>query len=158
TDLDMNHDAGSQRSERAVLPAATGVIATSEWTRQYVLTRYAIPAHRVHVARPGVDEVAAPARPVRGHLVCVGGLSRPHGHDALIEALAELPELDWHCLLAGPLDRDPGFVEQLQARITRLGYGHRIRLPGVLTAAELSRAYTTADLLVAPSRSESYGM
>ncbi len=61
-------------------------------------------------------------------------------------------------MLAGPLDRDPNFVEQLQARITHLGYGHRVRLTGVLTGAALSHAYATADLLVAPSRSETYGM
>jgi len=141
-----------------VLRAATGGVVTSEWTRQQVLTRYAIPAHLVHVARPGVDRVAAPARPVRGRLICVGVLGRHKGQDLLVEALADLAERDWHCVLAGPLDRDPDFVDQLQARITRLGYGHRIRLAGVLTGAALSHAYTTADLLVAPSRSETYGM
>jgi glycosyltransferase involved in cell wall biosynthesis len=155
--LDTHHDAGAH-SERVVLRAATGVVVTSEWTRQQVLTRYAIPAHRVHVARPGVDRVAAPARPVRGHLICVGVLGRHKGQDVLVEALADLAERDWHCVLAGSLDRDPDFVDQLQARITRLGYGHRIRLTGVLTGAALSHAYTTANLLVAPSRSETYGM
>jgi glycosyltransferase involved in cell wall biosynthesis len=158
TALDTHHDASARRSERVVLRAAAGVVVTSEWTRQQVLTRYAIPAHRVHVARPGVDQVAAPARPVRGRLICVGVLGRHKGQDLLVEALAGLAGLDWHCVLAGPLDRDPGFVEQLQTRITRLGYGHRIRLAGVLTGAALSHAYTTADLLVAPSRSETYGM
>ncbi|HEX9033548.1 MAG TPA: glycosyltransferase family 4 protein, partial [Streptosporangiaceae bacterium] len=158
TALDARHDASAQRSERVVLRAATGVIATSEWTRQQVLTRYAIPARRVHVARPGVDQAAAPARPVRGRLICVGVLGRHKGQDILVEALAELGHLDWHCVLAGPLDRDPGFVEHLQAHITRLRYGNRIRLAGVLTGAALSHAYTTADLLVAPSRSETYGM
>ena len=158
TALDAHADASAQRSERVVLRAATGVVVTSEWTRQQVLTRYAIPAHRVHVARPGVDRVAAPARPVRGHLICVGVLGRHKGQDLLVEALADLAERDWHCVLAGPLDRDPDFVEQLQARITRLGYGHRVWLTGVLTGAALSHAYTTADLLVAPSRSETYGM
>ncbi len=39
-----------------------------------------------------------------------------------------------------------------------LGYDHRVRLTGVLTGAVLSHAYTTADVLVAPSRSETYGM
>lgn len=151
-------DASAQRSERAVLRAATGVIATSEWTRQQVLARYAIPAHRVHVARPGVDQVAAPARPVRGHLLCVGVLSHHKGQDLLVEALAALADRDWHCVLAGPLGHDPGFAEQLQTRIMRLRYGHRVRLTGVLTNAALSHAYTTADLLVAPSRSETYGM
>jgi glycosyltransferase involved in cell wall biosynthesis len=156
--LDADHDASAQRSERVVLGAATGVVVTSEWTRQQVLTRYALPAHRVHVARPGVDRVAAQARPVRGRLICVGVLGRHKGQDLLVEALADLAERDWHCALAGPLDRDPAYVAQLQARITRLGYGHRIRLTGVLTGAALSHEYTTADLLVAPSRWETYGM
>jgi len=155
---DAHDDASAQRSERVVLRAATGVIVTSEWTRQQVLTRYALLARRVHVARPGVDRVTAPARPVRGRLICVGVLSRHKGQDVLVEALADLAERDWHCLLAGPLDRDPAYVEQLRARITRLGYGHRVRLTGVLTGAALSHAYTTADLLVAPSRGETYGM
>jgi glycosyltransferase involved in cell wall biosynthesis len=158
TSLDAPADASARRSERIVLRAATGLVVTSEWTRQQVLTRYALPAHRVHVARPGVDLVAVPARPVRGHLLCIGVLGRHKGQDLLVEALAGLAERDWHCVLAGPSDRDPDFAEQLQARITRLGYGHRVRLTGVLTGAALSRAYTTADVLVAPSRSETYGM
>jgi glycosyltransferase involved in cell wall biosynthesis len=141
-----------------VLRAATGVVVTSEWTRQQVLTRYEIPDGRVHVARPGVDRVAASARPVRGHLICVGTLGRHKGQDVLVEALAELGDLDWHCVLAGGLDRDPDFVDQLRTRITRLGYGHRVLLAGVLTGEVLSHAYSTADLLVAPSRSETYGM
>jgi glycosyltransferase involved in cell wall biosynthesis len=155
---DTHDDAGAQRSERVVLRAAAGVVVTSEWTRQQVLTRYAVPARRVHVARPGVDQVAAPAQPVRGRLICVGVLGRHKGQDLLVEALADLAERDWHCVLAGSLDRDPDFVDHLQARITRLGYGRRVRLAGVLTGAALSHAYATADLLVAPSRSETYGM
>jgi len=158
TILNAHADASAQRSERAVLRAAAGVVVTSEWTRQQILTRYAIPACRVHVARPGVDRVAAPARPVRGHLLCVGVLGHHKGQDLLVEALADLAEQDWHCVLAGPIDRDPDFVEQLRARITCLGYGHRVSLTGVLTGASLSHAYSTADLLVAPSRLETYGM
>jgi glycosyltransferase involved in cell wall biosynthesis len=158
TAVDTHHDASAERSERAVLRAAAGVVVTSEWTRRQVLTRYAIPACRVHVARPGVDRVAAPARPIRGHLICVGVLGRHKGQDLLVEALAELADRNWHCVLAGSLDRAPDFAEQLRTRISRLGYDHRVRLSGVLTGAALSHAYATADLLVAPSRSETYGM
>jgi glycosyltransferase involved in cell wall biosynthesis len=153
-----HRDAGAERSERAVLRAAAGVVVTSEWTRGQVLARYAVPPGRVHVARPGADRVAAPARPVRGQLICVGVLSRHKGQDLLVEALAGLADRDWHCVLAGSLDRDPDFVRHLRTRITRLGYGQRIRLSGVLTGAALSHAYRTADLLVAPSRAETYGM
>jgi glycosyltransferase involved in cell wall biosynthesis len=158
TAVETRHDASAERSERAVLRVAAGVIVTSEWTRRQVLTRYRIPAGRVHVARPGVDRIAVPARPVRGRLICVGVLGHHKGQDLLVEALADLADRDWHCVLAGSLDRDPDFVEQLQTRITRLRYGHRVRLSGVLTGAALSHAYTTADLLVAPSRTETYGM
>jgi glycosyltransferase involved in cell wall biosynthesis len=158
TALDVPREAGLEDSERSVLRAAAGVVVTSEWTRRQVLTRYAVPDGRVHVARPGVDRVAARARPVRGRLICVGVLGRHKGQDLLVEALAGLADRDWRCLLAGPLDRDPDFTERLRARITGLGYGDRVRLGGVLTGAALSRAYATADLLVAPSRAETYGM
>jgi glycosyltransferase involved in cell wall biosynthesis len=158
TALDRPHDADTEGSERAVLRAAAGVVVTSEWTRRQVLIRYGIPAERVHVARPGVDRAAAPARPVRGQLLCVGVLGRHKGQDILVEALAGLAGRDWECVLAGSLDRDPDFVEQLRARITHLGYADRVRLSGVLAGAALSDAYASADLLVAPSRSESYGM
>ncbi|HEY6478786.1 MAG TPA: glycosyltransferase family 4 protein, partial [Streptosporangiaceae bacterium] len=158
TALETRHDDSAQRSERAVLRAAAGVVVTSEWTRQQVLTRYGVPAGQVHVARPGADPVAAPARPARGHLLCVGVLGHHKGQDLLVEALADLADLDWQCVLAGPLDRDLAFVDELRSRITRLGYGHRVRLAGVLAGPALSHAYTTADLLVAPSRSETYGM
>ena len=158
TAVDTHHDASAERSEWAVLRTVAGVVVTSEWTRRQVLTRYAIPASRVHVARPGVERVAAPARPVRGHLICVGVLGRHKGQDLLVEALAELADRNWHCVLAGSLDREPDFVEQLRTRISRLGYDHRVRFSGVLIGAALSHAYATADLLVAPSRSETYGM
>jgi glycosyltransferase involved in cell wall biosynthesis len=161
TALDTHHDGGALDSERVVLRSVAAVVVTSEWARQQILTRYAIPADRVHVARPGVDRVAAqalPARPAAGRLICVGVLARHKGQDLLVEALAGLAEQDWHCVLAGSLDRDPGFVELLQTRISRFGYGDRVQLAGVLTGAELSHAYGTAGLLVAPSRSESYGM
>ena len=158
TALDAQHDASTERSERAVLRAAAGVVVTSGWTRQQVLTRYRVPACRVHVAQPGVDRAAASPRPVRGHLICVGTLGRHKGQDVLIEALAELGDLDWRCQLAGALDRDPDFVQRLRTRITGLGYDHRVRLAGVLTGPALSHAYTGADLLVAPSRAETYGM
>jgi glycosyltransferase involved in cell wall biosynthesis len=158
TALDIHHDPSAQSSERAVLRAAAGVVVTSEWTREQVLTRYAVPADRLHVAQPGADRVTVPARPVSGRLTCVGVLGPHKGQDLLVEALAELGQRDWHCVLAGALDRHPDFVEQLRTRITRLGYDHRVRLAGVLTGAALSNAYATSGLLLAPSRSESYGM
>lgn len=153
------HSAAAETSERRVLAAAGGVVVTSEWTRREVVERFPIPPDRVRVARPGVDPVeVAPAHAGGGHLLCVGALGRHKGQDLLVEALAELAEQDWECLLVGPLDREPGFVERLRTRIAQLGLGHRVRLTGTLTGVALDRAYAAADVLVVPSRSETYGM
>lgn len=153
------HDAAAKRSERAVLGVAAGVVVTSEWTRGQVLTRFPVPPDRVHVARPGVDRAdVAPGHAGGGRLLCVGAIGRHKGQDLLVRALAELVEQDWECVLVGPLDRDPAFVEQLRTRIANLGLGDRVRLAGTLTGTALDRAYAAADLLVVPSRSETYGM
>jgi glycosyltransferase involved in cell wall biosynthesis len=154
---------GAQASERAVLHAAASVIVPSHWTRRQVLARFALPPGRVHVAQPGVslprlDPAATETRPVPGRLICVGVIARHKGQDLLIEALAGLADLDWHCVLAGPVDRDPDFVRHVRHLIAGLDDGSRVRLTGVLTGTALSDLYATAGLLVAPSRSETYGM
>src|SRR5260370_1221137 len=99
-----------------------------------------------------VTTVAAPwpaphsgARPARARLRAVGVLGRHKGQAPLVEALAALAERHRHCVLAGPLARDPAYVEQLQARTTRLAYGPHIRPSGVLTGAALTHAYPPAD-------------
>ena len=91
TALDTHHDASAQRSERIVLRAATGVVVTSEWTRQQVLTRYAIPAHRVHVARPGADRVASPAR--QRYLPCRAGPVPRRRRSSRVEPGRPLPRI-----------------------------------------------------------------
>jgi glycosyltransferase involved in cell wall biosynthesis len=159
------HDDAVRNSERAVLEAAAGVVVTSEWSRRQVLARYRIAPDRVWVARPGVDRVEGPpnyqGRSGPAALLCVGSLARHKGQDLLLEALAGLNHGGgpaWECSLAGPLDREPDFVRDLRDRIAQLGLMDRVRVVGVLTGAALEEAYATAELLIVPSRSESYGM
>lgn len=80
------------------------------------------------------------------------------GHDVLVEALADVAHLPWHCQCAGPLGRDSGHV----AAVRRLISGHRlddrVELAGPLTGAPLDDAYAAADLLVLASRAETFGM
>ncbi|HEX6444460.1 MAG TPA: glycosyltransferase family 4 protein [Streptosporangiales bacterium] len=159
TAMDHQNDAATKRSERAVLGVVAGVVVTSEWTRREVLARFAIPGERVRVARPGVDRAGvAPGDAAGGHLLCVGTVGPHKGQDLLVGALAGLPGREWECALVGPLDRDPDFVAQLRTRIARAGLGARVRLAGTLTGTALDHAYAAADVVVVPSRSETYGM
>ncbi|MDG4797800.1 glycosyltransferase family 4 protein [Micromonospora sp. WMMD1082] len=146
-------------AEARALAAATAVVATSTWTRDALLRRYALPADRVHVAAPGVD----PAPPVPGSaagsaLLCVAAVARHKGHDVLIEALAAVPDRPWTLTCVGSLHREPEFVDRLRERISARRLGDRIRLAGALAADRLDAAYAGADLLVHPSRGETYGM
>jgi glycosyltransferase involved in cell wall biosynthesis len=58
----------------------------------------------------------------------------------------------------GPLDRDPRFVGWLQHRAATAAIADRLRIAGPRTGAELQLEYHGADLLVVPSRAETYGM
>jgi glycosyltransferase involved in cell wall biosynthesis len=148
-----------ERDEAAVLAAARAVVATSAWTRRRLLERYPLTAARVHVARPGTEPApVSPRTPDGGRLLCVGTLSPLKGQDLLLEALGSLVGVPWHCTLVGPLDRDPGFVASLARRATATGIADRIRTSGTRTGAALRLEYEDADLLVVPSRAETYGM
>ncbi len=107
-------DGDTRMRERAVLSAAAAVVTTSVWARLRLLELYRLPAHRVHVAHPGVDAAELATGTADGAaLLCVAAVTFDKGHDVLLEALASVSGLSWHCVCVGSLDRDPAFVEQL---------------------------------------------
>jgi glycosyltransferase involved in cell wall biosynthesis len=145
--------------EGVVLRSATGVVTTSDWTRRLVLTRHALDPARVHVAVPGVDPAPlAPGTPGGGSLLCVAAVVPAKGHDLLLTALAGLADRSWRCVCAGALDRDPACVAALRDRIRACGLATRVTLAGSLSGPALRAAYAGADVLVHPSRAETYGM
>ncbi len=145
--------------ERAALSTAAAVVTTSRWARGAVIDLYGLPRERVHVAAPGVDP-AEPAPGTRGGeaLLCVAAVTPGKGHDVLLDALAATAELPWRCRCVGSLDRDPAFAQRLRLHVDRGGLGGRMAFPGPAAGAALDRSYAGADLLVLPSRSETYGM
>jgi glycosyltransferase involved in cell wall biosynthesis len=150
--------AGARRDvERDVLINAAAVVTTSGWTRDQLIERYRIDPKRIHVARPGVDVTeAADGTSKGGELLCVGAVAPHKAQDILVEALADVADLPWRCRLIGSLDRDPAFVAKLREAATALD--GRVDFVGPLIGADLDRAYRTSDLLVLPSRGETYGM
>jgi glycosyltransferase involved in cell wall biosynthesis len=145
--------------ERETLHTAAAVVATSAWTARRLVEHHGLPAERVHVVVPGSD----PAPLARGSdgvagLLCVGSLTATKGQDLLVEALAEVADLGWRCTVVGPLLRDPAYVTSLRKAITARGLDGRIELTGPRTGDELAATFAAADLLVMPSRAESFGM
>jgi glycosyltransferase involved in cell wall biosynthesis len=150
---------GVREREGAVLSAAAAVVTTSAWARRVVLELYSLPEARAHVAEPGVDAAdLAPGTAGAGALLSVAAVIPGKGHDLLFDALATLTGSPWHCLCVGSLDRDPVFAESMRRRVLDGAMGGRVRFSGPQTEADLARSYGAADVLVLPSRGETYGM
>jgi glycosyltransferase involved in cell wall biosynthesis len=145
--------------EAAALSTAVAVVTTSQWTRGRLLTRYGLDPQRVTVAAPGADmQRLTPATPEGGRLLCVAAVTHYKGHDVLAAALGAVADLPWTCTCAGGLEREPAFVDQVRQALSDSGVAAHVAFPGPLSRAELAARYAEADLLVLPSRVESYGM
>ena len=149
--LDPAHAAELDACERETLRMAGMVVATGPWLARILIDRHDLDPSRVYVARPGTDAapLAAGADGV-SRVLCLGDVTRRNGQDLLVQALAEVGDLNLTCAMVGSLDAEPGFVDELEWNIERLGLVHRISLTG--PNVNLGAAYDGADLLVIPAR------
>jgi len=152
-------DCDARERERAVLSAAAAVVTTSAWSRERIVELYQLPPGRLHVAEPGAEAATlATGTAAGGELLCVATVTFDKGHDVLLDALTAVKDLAWRCTCVGSLGRDPAFVQTLRSRLLECGLSDRVSFPGPRTGADLDSSYATADLLVLPSRAETYGM
>ncbi|MFG1661334.1 glycosyltransferase family 4 protein [Micromonospora chersina] len=143
-------------AEQDAFRAAAAILTTSDWTRRLLLKQYGLAAERVHVAYPGTDPAAVSAGTESGTaLLCVASHK---GHDTLVEALGQIRDLPWTFVWAGSLTRHAPFVRHVRASLDSSGVADRVTLAGPLRDDQLDAAYANADLLVLPSRIETFGM
>src|SRR5262249_6871787 len=107
-------------SERAALSSTRRVVATSRWTADLLIERFAVSPGRRAVVVPGTD----PAPPAAGgcaplRLISVGTVVPRKGFDILVEALAPLAGLCWHLTIVGDRGRDAAAVSRLDGVIAR---------------------------------------
>jgi len=75
----------------------------------------------------------------------------------LVEALSSVADLTWSWTLVGA-SVDPSHATALWSSLHDAALDDRVTLAGALTGPALSAAYAAADLVVLPSRHETYGM
>jgi glycosyltransferase involved in cell wall biosynthesis len=146
-------DAARRAEEAGLFRSVAAVVTTSVWTRDWLLAEYAVPAELVVVAVPGADRADVVAGTADGgSLLCVGAVTPGKGHDVLLDALAQV-DAGCRCTVVGSLVVDPAFAADVAVRADG-----RVDLVGPFDAQALDAAYHSADVLVLPSRAETYGM
>ena len=145
--------------EARALEVASGVLCPSHWSAAEVSRRYGL--RDVGVAVPGVTPaVVAQGSRHTGlpRILTLASLTPTKDQLSLVQALAQVSGLAWTAALIGSDQADPDYAARLRAEIVAAGLGARIAVPGLLVGKALGREWDATDLLVLPSRIESYGL
>jgi Glycosyltransferase len=145
--------------EGEALQVASAVVTVSRWSRDRLIELYGLPEDRIHLAEPGTDPAPlASGSRSGGRMLCVATVAVHKGHDVLVRALSRLADRRWTCVCVGTVDREPAFVTDVLDEARRGRIAGRIRMVGPLPHAALHPHYARTDLLVLPSRSETYAL
>lgn len=172
TGLSESEQAWFFAREKLALQIVREIFTTSAYTATR-LADFGVSAGRIRTAEPGADRPATDAlpgdteclsqgSPTRDaqvpHILSVGHLSPRKAQNQLVDALAGLKDLEWHCTLAGSDERDPIFANVVRQQIYESDLGARVDLAGEVNEQILASLYNKADLFVLPSLYEGYGM
>lgn len=156
--------------ERAVAAGADRVVCATAHERALLQRLYGVDGTRAAIVPCGVDDDLfqpldrAAARRGLGLpadeplLVFAGRIEPLKGLDVAIAALAALDAPRPLLLIVGGDKQAAGEVRRLQALAAREGVAERVRFVGSVPQIDLPAYYSAADICIAPSYYESFGM
>ena len=158
-------------AEAQVVACSDMLIANSDEERRHLIELYGANDDRVEIIAPGVDRAffspgrAAGAREAirydGGPIVLFVGRIQPlKGLDIAVQALAKLNDKTATLMVVGGASGQQGDSEvvRILEMIDELDLGDRVRFVDPQPHYALSTYYRAADVLVMPSRSESFGL
>ena len=158
-------------AETEVIECADMVIASCEPEAQQLQSFYDAPPERIELAPPGVEHALFSPGDREGARAAIGlgggpvllfvGRIQPLKRPVVaVETLAQLERADGRLLIVGGPSGVDGKVElrRLQDRIVSLGLGDRVTLVPPRPHHLLATYYRAADVVLVPSRSESFGL
>ena len=162
--------------ERLAVRSAKAVFTVSEASRRLIAERFSLDEQEIGIVSEAPDPTFGPRTPqqmaaelaVLGlepgrFFVYAGGISPHKNLETLVDALAELrrrrgevPRL----VLVGDLAGDPymSAAASVRARISGLGLGEDVLLPGFVSDEQLACLYSGALAAVLPSLAEGFGL
>lgn len=164
------------RGEQALIRSADRVIVPTRLEARDVVEHYRGRPDAIRVVSPGVDRSRFRPKPkaearmawgLAGNRVAlfVGRLQPHKGPDVAIRTVAEAVRADPEAtrdlvlvLAGGPAGSGPWDPGYLQALARTVGIADRVRMVDTVIHEELPCLYSAADVLLTPSRSESFGL
>lgn len=160
-----------ERAEAAVIGCCDAICASNPVEAEQLVEYYDAPPERIELVPPGVDHAffspgdrrgarTALSLDERPTLLFVGRIQPLKGLAIAVQALAELRSRDARLVVVGgPSGADgPGEMAVVDALIDQLGVRDRITFVAPQPHHVLSTFYRAADVVVVPSRSESFGL
>jgi len=157
-------------SERWLARCCHAMVAPTQRERDNLIHHYQADPRKIEVVPCGVNlERFRPRQRQQARrqlalkadtyvVLYVGRLARLKGIHRLLEAVARLKQLPLQLLIVGGDGPAAPDILHLKRLANRLGITPRVRFVGSIPQAELPTFYSAADLLVVPSRYESFGM
>ena len=161
------------RAEREAIARADRVLVPTPAELDDLVRLYGAAPERARVVPPGVDTISFAPRPKHGArrrlglpdgrvLLFVGRLQPLKGPDVAIRAAAEAARRGLDAtlvVLGGPSGPGgPAYADDLRRLAVGEGLGDRVVFLDPMPHEELPWAYSAADVLLMPSRTESFGL
>lgn len=165
TEFDRSGEHVNQRIydiERAGMHAAACVIAVSQFTRNLIVARYGVPAHKVEVVHNAIDDNGPtlpkllPIERDERIVLFLGRITMQKGPEYFLYAAKRVLDVmeNVRFVMAGTGD----MIRRMIELAAELGIGQRVLFTGFLRGDDLKRIYQMADLYVMPSVSEPFGI
>ncbi len=158
-------------NERQLANTCHRVVASTETEREHLKTYYGVPPHSVGVIPCGVNldlfrplDKRASRRGLGLHqdeslLLYVGRFVPSKGADRMLEVMRHLQgNRMFRLLIVGGDDHDTPEAKSLRELSRQHGLQDRVTFLGRVPQEKLPAYYSAADLLVVPSRYESFGL
>ena len=158
-------------AEAMVVACSDVMVANAEEERRHLIELYGADPERIEIVAPGVDRaffspgsrhgartaIQADGGPI---VLFVGRIQPLKGVDVAVEAVAKLQDPDSQLLIVGGASglEGAGEVNKVRALIDDLGIADRVTFVAPQPHYALSTYYRAADVLIMPSRSESFGL
>ncbi len=154
-DMQRKYHLPFKLAENLGLKTYSYIHVTSDQIRQLVHSK--TPGSKIQVIPNGIDIPVLPKKPVSGnYILFIGRIEiNQKGLDLLLRAYSLLlPGYSGRLVIAG--SGTAAEVSALKLMIGRLGLSDRVILPGRVTGREKFALFVSADLVVVPSRFETF--